>query len=110
MASATRATAERVIDDDCDVSGLSIDEEADTTLSLTSAGSAADSGGLMRRADALDLSAFSTASSAAVLGGAECGSTAKSSFTCSRQKSRAGAEPTDSVRSKAITHLLFAIN
>ncbi len=36
---------------------------------------------------------------------AEWGSPAKSSLTCSRQKSRAGADPTDCVRSSAMTHL-----
>ena len=97
--------AERVTEEDCDDARLSIEAEADPTLIPTSAGSAEDRDGLWRDG-AFDVGATGTVSSAAVFEGrAEWGSPAKSSLMCSRQKSRAGAEPTAPVRSRAMTHL-----
>lgn len=90
---------------------FSIDEEAESIVTWTSAASAAgDRGGLTPPFDTSELVACETAvvaaAAAALAEGAEVwGSPAKSSLMCSRQKSSAGAEPTDPVRSKAITHL-----
>ena len=90
---------------------FSIDEEAESIVTWTSAASTAgDRGGLTPPFDTSELVACETAvvaaAAAALAEGAEVwGSPAKSSLMCSRQKSSAGAEPTDPVRSKAITHL-----
>lgn len=97
-----------ISDDDrteCEEALLSIDEGGEPKLSRTSAGSARERGGLMRGACEANECAAGAAGAAAAGGGAAWGSPAKSSLTCSRQKSSAGAAPTDSVRSRAITHL-----
>ena len=99
MASATDDRTER------EDALLSIDDGGEPILSLTSAGSAKERGGLMRDTCEANECAAGAVGAAKAGCGAAWGSPAKSSLTCSRQKSSAGAAPTDSVRSRAITHL-----